>query len=328
MLINLAYSHQKEQRAMKDAFSAAIERLGEEPDFVYLDADLMSAIGTKKWASGHPDKAYNVGVSEANMMGVAAGLSAAGLRPLVHTFGPFASRRCFDQVFLSIGYAKNEVMVIGSDPGVTAAFNGGTHMPFEDVALYRAIPQATIVDFTDSVMMDNLLPGLWRHPGLKYARFGRKEAISVYGAGSDFEIGRAVVLREGSDVAIMACGIMVAEALRAAEVLAGDGIRAAVLDLFTIKPLDEAAVVDWARRTGAIVTAENHNVIGGLGSAVADTLARTWPCPVEMVGVQDQFGEVGPQDYLQERFALTAEEIVRKSRAVLARKQSGAGVCP
>lgn len=320
MLINLAYADQRETRAMKDAFCAAIERLGDEPDFVYLDADLMSAIGTKKWADNHPDKAFNAGVSEANMMGVAAGLSAAGLRPLVHTFGPFASRRCFDQVFLSIGYAKNEVMVIGSDPGVTAAFNGGTHMPFEDVALYRTIPQATIVDFTDSVMLDNLLPRLWRHPGLKYARFGRKEAIGVYGAGSDFEIGRAAILRQGTDVAIMACGIMVAEALRAADRLTAEGISAAVLDLFTIKPLDVAAVTEWAGRTGAVVTAENHNVIGGLGSAVADALVRSHPCPVEMVGVHEQFGEVGPLDYLQERFALTADEIVRKAQAVIARK--------
>lgn len=320
MLINLDFTDQREARAMKDAFCAAIERLGDEPDFVYLDADLMSAIGTKKWAGNHPDKAFNAGVSEANMMGVAAGLSAAGLRPLVHTFGPFASRRCFDQVFLSIGYAKNEVMVIGSDPGVTAAFNGGTHMPFEDVALYRAIPQATIVDFTDSVMLDNLLPRLWRHPGLKYARFGRKEAIGVYGAGSDFEIGRAAILRPGTDVAIMACGIMVAEALRAANRLSAEGISAAVLDLFTIKPLDVASVTEWAGRTGAVVTAENHNVIGGLGSAVADALVRSHPCPVEMVGVHEQFGEVGPLDYLQERFALTADEIVGKVHAVLARK--------
>lgn len=305
---------------MKDVFGALVAKMGEDPKFIYLDADLMSSIGTKKWADSHPVQAYNVGVAEANMIGIAAGLSASGLKPLVHTFGPFASRRCYDQVFLSVGYAKNNVVIIGSDAGVTAGFNGGTHMPFEDVALYRAIPHATIIDVTDSAMLESLLPKLLELPGVKYVRLGRKEVLNVYGENADFEIGKAAVVREGKDVTIFACGIMVAEALKAAEVLEAEGISASILDMFSIKPIDKEAVIAYAKKTGAVVTAENHNVIGGLGSAVSDVLALNCPTPLEMVGVQDEFGEVGPQDYLQTRFGLTPEKIVEKVKAVLARK--------
>ena len=322
MSFTVEFSGQKEKRSMKDVFGATIERLGDDPLFVYLDADLMSSIGTKKWADAHPSSAYNVGVSEANMMGLAAGLSASGLKPLVHSFGPFASRRCFDQAFLSIGYAKNHVVIVGSDAGVTAAYNGGTHMPFEDMALYRAVPHSTVIDLTDSAMLENLLPKLLDRPGLKYVRLGRKEVLGVYAPGSDFEVGKAAVLREGCDVAIFACGIMVAEALLAARTLETQGISAAVLDLFTVKPIDAEQVVAYAARTGCVVTAENHNVIGGLGSAVADVLVRSFPVPVEMVGVQDEFGEVGPQDYLQTRFGLTHERIVESAHAAIARKKN------
>lgn len=321
MNYTVEYTGQKEKKAMKDVFGALVAKLGEDPKFVYLDADLMSSIGTKKWADAHPEQAYNVGVAEANMAGLAAGLSASGLKPLIHTFGPFASRRCYDQVFLSIGYARNSVVLVGSDAGVTAGYNGGTHMPFEDMALYRAMPHAIVIDVTDSVMLESLLPKLMELPGLKYVRLGRKEAVSIYVPGSDFEVGQAAVAREGSDVAIFACGIMVAESLKAAQVLEAEGISAAVLDMFSVKPLDAETVMAYAKKTGAVVTAENHNVIGGLGSAVADVLARNCPTPVEMVGVQDEFGEVGPQDYLQVRFGLTADKIVEKARAVLARKQ-------
>ncbi len=320
MNYTVAYTGEKDKKAMKDVFGACVGKMGEDPKFVYLDADLMSSIGTKKWADANPERAYNVGVAEANMAGLAAGLSASGLKPLAHTFGPFASRRCFDQVFLSVGYAKNNVLLIGSDAGVTAAFNGGTHMPFEDMALYRAVPHATVIDITDAAMLENLLPKLIELPGLKYVRMGRKECMTVYGAGADFEVGKAALLREGSDAVIFAAGIMVAESLKAAKILEAEGISVAVFDVFTVKPIDKEAVIAYATKTGAVVTAENHNVIGGLGSAVADVLAQNCPTPVEMVGVQDEFGEVGPQDYLQKRFGLTAEKVVEKVKAVLARK--------
>lgn len=322
MNFTVEFSGQKEKRAMKDVFGAVVAKLGEDPKFVYLDADLMSSIGTKKWADAHPEQAYNIGVAEANMVGLAAGLSASGLKPLAHTFGPFASRRCYDQAFLSVGYARNNVVLIGSDAGVTAAFNGGTHMPFEDMALYRAMPHSTVIDLTDSAMLENLLPKLLDMPGLKYVRLGRKEVLGVYAPGADFDVGKAAVVREGTDVAILACGIMVAEALKAARTLETEGISAAVLDMFSVKPIDVEAVIAYAKKTGAVVTAENHNVIGGLGSAVADVLAKNCPTPVEMVGVQDEFGEVGPQDYLQVRFGLTPEKIVEKAKSIISRKKT------
>ncbi|MDD2534197.1 MAG: transketolase C-terminal domain-containing protein [Eubacteriales bacterium] len=314
------FTNEKEKRAMKDVFGATVAKMGEDPKFVYLDADLMSSIGTKKWADAHPTQAYNVGVSEANLAGMAAGLASSGLKPLAHTFGPFASRRCYDQVYLSIGYTKNDVIMIGSDAGVTAAYNGGTHMPFEDMALYRAIPHATVIDVTDSAMLENVLPKLLDMKGLKYVRLGRKEVLGVYEAGADFEVGKAALVKDGSDVAIIACGIMVAEALKAAAVLEAEGIKALVLDMFTVKPIDAEAVIAAAKKTGAIVTAENHNVIGGLGSAVADVLVKNTPVPMEMVGVQDEFGQVGPQDFLQNFYGLTSEVIVEKVKAVIARK--------
>lgn len=321
MKFEVIYNGEKEKKPLKDIFGATVSKIGENPDFIYLDADLMSSIGTKPWAEKNPDQAFNVGIAEANMMGVAAGLAASGFKPLVHTFGPFASRRSFDQAFLSIGYAKNDVVIVGSDPGVTAAFNGGTHMPFEDMALYRAVPGATVIDITDSVMLADLLPKLIKVPGLKYVRMGRKEAVAVYAEGSTFEPGKAAVLRDGKDITICASGIMVAEALASAIKLAEEGIDAAVIDMFSVKPIDEKTILEYAAKTGAFVTAENHNVINGLGSAVADVLARNLPCPLEMVGVNDEFGQVGPQDYLQKYYGLTSENIIEKARAVIARKK-------
>ncbi len=314
--MNIVYNGEMDSRAFKDVLGATIPRLAaEDPDVVYLDADLMSCIGTAKWAPTC-DRAINCGVAEANMIGVACGMSAVGLKPIVHTFGPFASRRCYDQIFLSGGYAKNSVTVIGTDPGVCAAFNGGTHMPFEDVALYRAIPNATVVDITDANMLIDILTQFKDMQGVKYLRVGRKNAAKVYADGSKFEIGKGIVLREGTDAAIFACGIMVHEAMQAAISLEKEGISAAVIDMFTIKPLDEALVKAYAGKVKAVVTAENHNRIGGLFSAVCETLAGAG-VRVGHVAVEDEFGEVGPQDYLQKRFRLTAEHIAEEVRNAL-----------
>ncbi len=321
MNYTVSFNGQKEKVLMKDAFAATVAKIAAaDPKFVYLDADLMGAIGTKKWADAHPGQAFNVGIAEGNMAGLAAGLSASGMKPLTHTFGCFSSRRAFDQAFMSIGYAKNSAVMVGSDPGVTAGFNGGTHMPFEDMALYRAVPGGTVIDVTDAVMLDNLLPKLVDLPGVKYVRFGRKEAMSIYAPGSDFEIGKAAVLRDGTDVAIMACGLMVGEAMLAAQALEKEGISAAVLDFYSVKPIDAEAIVAYAKKCGAVLTAENHNVIGGLSSAVADVLVRQCPTIMDSVAVNDEYGEVGPQDYLQKRFGLTAENVAAHAKALVARK--------
>ena len=320
-MMKIVYTGEMDPRLCKNVLGETIPALAErDPDVVYLDADLMSCIGTGKWAGANPDRAVNCGIAEANMVGVACGLASAGCKPIVHTFGPFASRRCYDQAFLSGGYAGNDITIIGTDPGVTAALNGGTHMPFEDVALYRAMPGATVIDVTDPTLLISVLSQCVDRPGVKYIRVGRKQYAKVYEEGSELPIGRAVTLREGTDIAIFAAGIMVHEAMQAAKTLEAEGVSAAVIDMFTIKPLDEEAVASWAKRCGAVLTAENHNKYGGLWSAVSEVLAQRCPVPAGYVAVEDEFGEVGPQGYLQERFGLTAARIVEQARAVAARK--------
>ena len=319
--MKIVYDGSMDPRLCKNVLGETIPAMAaEDPDLIYLDADLMNCIGTAKWAAANPDRAINCGIAEANMIGVACGLSAAGFKPIVHTFGPFASRRVYDQIFLSGGYAKNSVTVIGTDPGVTATLNGGTHMPFEDVALYRALPGATVIDVTDPTMLISVLRQCKDKEGIKYIRVGRKSYARVYEDGSELPIGKAVTLREGTDAVIFACGIMVHEAMQAALALEKEGISAAVVDMFTIKPLDREAVLAWAAKTGAVVTAENHNRIGGLYSAVSEVLAETRPTPIACVAVEDEFGEVGPQNYLQERFGLTADHVAEAVRSVIKRK--------
>ncbi len=315
--MNIVYNGEQDTRLFKDVLGSLIQKmLEEDEDVVYLDADLMSCIGTAKLPA-LTDRAINCGIAEANMMGIACGLSAAGFKPILHTFGSFASRRCFDQAFISAGYAKNPVTVIGTDPGITATFNGGTHMPFEDVALYRAIPGAIIADVTDVPMLTALLEQAKDWPGLKYFRVPRKESYMVYPEGTRFQPGKGIVLREGSDVVLIACGIMVHEALQAALRLEIEGISAAVIDICTIKPLDASLVKSYAAKTGSVVVAENHNKIGGLYSAVKEALEGE--AKVGCVAVEDEFGEVGPQDYLRTRFALTDEHIVQVAKETLAR---------
>lgn len=319
--MKVIYNGEKDKALFKELLGKTIpEMAAQDEDIIYLDADLMSCIGTAKWADENPDCGVNCGISEANMIGVASGLASAGFRPIVHTFGPFASRRVFDQVFLSAGYAKNDITVIGTDPGVCASFNGGTHMPFEDVALYRTIPTATIIDMTDAAMFNDVFKKLPYVSGVKYVRLGRKNGPSVYDEGSEFEIGKGVVAREGKDVTIIACGIMVAMAMEAAARLAEEGINAAVIDMFTIKPLDKELVAEYAKKTGAIVTAENHSVNGGLTEAVCRATAESFPVPVKHVAIDERYGQVGPQDFLEKEYGLTPEHIMAEVKAVIACK--------
>jgi len=255
------------------------------------------------------------------MIGVAAGMSAVGLIPFVHTFGVFASRRVMDQVFLSAAYAKLNVRIIGSDPGVTAASNGGTHMPFEDMGMMRCIPEVTILEPTDSVMLADLMEKTKNTFGVFYIRLFRKKAAKIFEDGSKFEIGKAAKLREGKDVTIFATGICVVEAIKAANILADEGISAAVSNMFTIKPIDKEAIIEAANKTGCIVTAENHNIINGLGSAVSEVLCENICVPLERIGVHDRFGEVGDVGYLMKTFGLTANDIAEKARRAILRKK-------
>jgi len=310
-----------EDKEMRAVFAEVMDELAQEDErVIYFDADLMNSIGMTGFSRKYPDRTFNCGIQEANMIGTAAGTSAVGMIPFVHTFGCFATRRVHDQVFVSAAYAKLNLRIIGSDPGITAAFNGGTHMPLEDMGLMRGIPEVTVIEPVDTVMLADIMRQTKERYGVFYIRLSRKKAERIYEEGSTFEIGKAVTLRCGSDVTLMATGIMTAEAMRAADLLAKEGISARVLNVFTLKPIDEEAIAKAARETGAVVTAENHNVINGLGSAVAEVLAEHCPVPMERVGVRDLFGEVGSMDYLKDKFQLTAEEIVRCAQKVIEKK--------
>ncbi len=318
----LAEINKQEPQAMRDVFAATMMDMAQKDErIVYMDADLMNSVGMRPFAAKFPEQTINCGIQEANMVGVAAGLSVAGKIPYVHTFGVFASRRVADQVFISAAFARANVRIIGSDPGVTASYNGGTHMPFEDMGMLRCIPGVTVIEPTDSVMLADILRQLKDAWGVYYIRLSRKNAVQVFEEGSTFEIGKAALVREGADVTVLATGICVADARIAAEALQREGVSARVLNVFTIKPVDRAAIVRAAQETGCIVTAENHNVIGGLGSAVAEVLAENCPVPMERVGVADEFGEVGSVEYLLERFKITPEEIGRKAKIAIERKK-------
>ncbi|MDN5332774.1 transketolase family protein [Sphaerochaeta halotolerans] len=278
-----------------------------------LEADLMKASGTIPFKQQFPERAVDVGVAEANMVGLAAGLSAAGKIPFAATFGCFASRRVFDQFFISANYAKLNVKLVGTDPGISAAFNGGTHMPFEDIGLMRMIPNLTILEPSDPVSLKALVQECAKLYGCTYIRLHRKAIQPLYAEDEVFTLGKGKVLKDGTDVTIIALGaILVPEAIKAAALLEEQGISAAVIDMHTVKPLDEDLVLSYAKKTGAVVTAENHQIAGGLGAAVANLLSTHYPTPMEMVGIHDEFGQVGTQAWLQTYYKLTAEEIVRK----------------
>jgi transketolase len=307
--------------ANKSVFPRVMEALlGEDKDVVYLDADLTNCVGMRKpWISGNP-QVVNCGIAESDMAGIAAGLSAAGKKPYMHSFGPFASRRCFDQVFMSIGYAGNSVRVLGSDPGVTAAMNGGTHMPFEDMALMRAIPHSTVIDASDASNLEYALRSSKERPGVTYIRWTRKSYPKLYSKDHPFQFGKGEVLLnpDKANLTIIACGLMVGEAMSAAKELEKKNIRARVVDMWSVKPVDAELVAKCAKETGAILTAENHNVIGGLGDAVgAAVLESGTPCRFHKHGVYDEYGQVGPQDYLQETYGLTAAELVKQAEKLL-----------
>jgi len=314
--------YQMDEKEMRQYYCDALIAEAESNDkIVIVDVDTSVSMGTVDFHKAYPDRAINCGIMEANAIGAAAGLSATGFIPFFQAFGIFASRRAYDQVYLSCAYQDLNVKIIGADAGVTAAVNGGTHMPLEDMGLMRNIPHMTVIEPADGAMIPYAVHHMAQTWGNFYMRYGRKQMTRVYGPGTEFQIGRANVLRDGSDVAIIACGIMVYEALKAAWALEEVDIRATVIDMHTIKPIDQDAVIEAAKTCGAVVTAENHNIINGLGSAVSEVLSEHAPVPMERVGVRDEFGEVGSQGYLMERFGLTAENIYEKSKRAIGRKQ-------
>ena len=294
--------------------------MDENKDVVYLEADLAGAIGTTGLFQSHPKQAFDVGIMEANMVGLGAGMSIRGKIPFIHSFGTFTSRRCADQTFLSGCYNKANIKLVGSDPGITAETNGGTHMPFEDMGIYRSFPEMTILDVAEPHLLKEILKKMAQQYGVMYIRFPRKGKTCYYEDTQTFEIGKGVVVRDGKDATVIASGIEVAEALEAADTLEKEGVSVRVVDMFTVKPLDEELVLRCAGETGAIVTAENHNKIGGLGSAVAEVLAENGAVPFRRIGIPDCFGEVGDKKFLAEKFGITANDIAEAVREVIRRK--------
>ena len=306
-------------KEMRAVYCETLVRLAAQNKRIFvLEADLMKASGTTPFKTVYPDRGIDVGVAEANMVGIAAGLSAAGKIPFAATFGCFASRRAFDQFFISANYARLNVKLTGTDPGISAAFNGGTHMTFEDIGMMRLIPGLCILEPSDPVSLEKLVEACALHQGCTYMRLYRKPAPALYESGESFSLGKGKVLRDGKDLTIIALGvIMVNEALKAAKSLEEKGIDAAVIDILSVKPLDRDLVLSYAAKTGRIITAENHQIACGLGSAVAELTARERPTPIAMVGVEDEFGEVGTQDFLLERFKLSAADIVNKAQRII-----------
>lgn len=310
-----------EEKAMRDVYAATLADLARKDDkVVSLDADLMNSVGLVPVAKEFPERVIDCGIQEANMFGTAAGMSAVGMIPFIHTFACFASRRIADQVFVSGAFAQANVRIIGSDPGVTAAFNGATHMPFEDIGIMRGIPTVTVIEPTDAVMLEDIVRQTKEQEGIFYIRMSRKNATQVYEDKSTFTIGKAALVKEGTDVTLFASGICVADSIKAAEMLAEEGISAEVINIFTIKPIDVEAIVASVSKTGAAVTAENHNILNGLGSAIAEVLAENKPVPMERIGVKDRFGEVGSVDYLKETLGLTAADIAEAAKRIVKRK--------
>lgn len=304
---------------MRAVYANTIIELAESDDrIVLLEADLMKASGTTVFKNKFPERTFNVGVAEANMVGIASGLSAGGKIPFAASFGCFAARRTYDQFFISANYAQQNVKLTGTDPGISSAYNGGTHMPFEDVGIMRDIPKVVIFEPCDPVSLKKLLIQCAKHKGSTYMRLHRKPAAILYPEAEEFELGKGKILVDGTDITLIASGvIMVNEALKAQKILLQEGISAAVIDMHTIKPLDSELVLKYARKTGAIVTCENHQIMNGLGSAVAEVLSENYPTLLMRIGINDEFGEVGTQEYLLERFQLTASHISSKAKKLL-----------
>lgn len=310
-----------EKQATREAYGQALEELGAvHQDVVVLDADLSKSTKTSMFQSKYPDRFFNAGIAEQNLMGLAAGFAAAGKVPFASTFAVFATGRAYDQIRNSICYPRLNVKIAATHAGITVGEDGGSHQALEDINLMRGLPNMTVLVPADGPEAKNAVKAAAEYEGPVYIRLGRSGVPTITDADAPFVIGKGRVMREGSDVTLIGCGMMVAKALEAADALAEEGVSAAVIDMSTIKPIDRELIVEWAKKTGAIVTAEEHNIIGGLGSAVAEVLVEKVLVPMERVGIEDVFGESGTGGELVEKYRLTAEHIVEKAKRAMARK--------
>ena len=313
-----------EKIATRGAYGEELVKLAEEyPELVVLDADLSSATMTKAFSKAYPERFFNMGIAEADMMGFAAGLAACGKKPFANSFAMFSAGRAWEQVRNSIAYPHLNVKCVGSHGGLSVGEDGATHQCVEDLALMSAIPGMVVVNPCDGPERRRAVKALLDYDGPAYLRLGRMavESVTDETPGYEFTLGKAAMLRDGADVTLAATGLMVQRALAAAEMLAAKGVSARVLDFHTIKPLDTEAVLAAARETGCIVTSEEHSVIGGLGSAVASVCAENCPVPVVRHGVMDEFGRSGKAQEVLEAYGLTAEVMVEKAMQALALKK-------
>ena len=307
--------------SLREAFGKALSALADEfPKVVVLDADLAGGTGVHHFRKSHPERLLQFGIAEQNMMAAAGGLAATGLIPVVTTFAVFCLR-AVEQARLSLAYSRRNAKIVASHPGLDVGPDGGSAQSLEDLAAFRAIPGMTVISPADPTEMALATRAILEFDGPVYMRTGRSPARRLFGEDHVFEIGKGQVIRNGSDLTIVACGVEVARAVDAAELLAAENISARVVNMPTIKPIDGDLLKKCALETGAFVTAEDHNVLGGLGSAVAESLSASRPCPIEFVGVKDVFGASGEPEELAELYGLTAPHIAAAARAVLARKK-------
>lgn len=308
-------------KATRDAYGEALKELGaQNPNIVVLDADLSASTKTQVFAKAYPDRFFDTGIAEANMMGVAAGLAAAGKIPFASTFAVFGAGRAYEQIRNSICYPKLNVKVAVTHAGLTVGEDGATHQMLEDITLMRALPNMTVIVPADAAETKAAVKWAVSYKGPVYIRMGRAKCEDIMPDNKPFVPGKSTTLRGGNDVTFITCGIMTAKALRAAETLEKQGISARVINMSSIKPIDEEAIVKAAEETGAIVTAEEHTVKGGLGGAVAEVLALKKPCLMDMVGTEDTFGQSGKADELLEVYGLTAEHLVSSALHLISRK--------
>lgn len=307
---------------LRKRYVAELSRLMKENDrIIVMDADLAGAVGTKPLYAEFPDRCVDCGIAEANMACIAAGLSAQGFVPFIHSFAPFVARRAFDQIAVSMSYSEQNVRIVGTDPGVTATSNGGTHMCFEDIAALRGLANVAILDIVDGVQLAKALPYIVEHKGSMYIRFMRKQVEEYWGDGYTFNFGKADHVREGKDLTIVASGAMLFDALKAADILAEQhGISVDLLSIHTVKPLDTEAIIKSAQKTGKVLTVENHSIHGGLYGAVCETLSAQCPTLCDAVAVRDKLTQVGSLDDLKRDYNLTADDVVTRARALVKAK--------
>ena len=307
--------------ATRDAYGKALVELGEKnPNVVVLDADLAAATKTGAFKKAFPERFFDTGIAEGNMMGVAGGLATTGYTVFASSFAMFSAGRAFEQVRNTIGYPHLNVKIGATHAGISVGEDGASHQCCEDIALMRSIPGMVIINPADDIEARAAVFAAAEHDGPVYMRFGRLAVPRVFDEDYKFETGKAVTLKEGTDVTIIATGLMVNEAIEASKVLEAEGISVELINMHTIKPLDKAAVVAAAKKTGCIVTAEEHNVIGGLGDAVCDAVCEEYPVPVVKVGVEDTFGKSGPAVELLHVFGLDADNIVAKAKIAISKK--------